>query len=77
MAHDHDAIEVPGAVVERLVQEAADAAPREACGLVVGDGRRIVGVVPAANIDPSPTRYTVAPEDHFAALRAASSVISR
>jgi len=65
------ALRIAANLLTGLVSAARDAAPREACGLLVGRGREVVRVVPARNADPSPTRYTVAPEDHFAALRAA------
>jgi proteasome lid subunit RPN8/RPN11 len=59
------------ALVDALVAEAVAAAPREACGLLVGRGRVVQRIVPARNVDASPTRYTIDPADHFAALRAA------
>lgn len=54
-----------------MVAHAVADAPREACGLLLGLDRDVHHVVPARNVDPSPTRYTVAPEDHFAAIRTA------
>jgi len=69
---DADAsLRIAAPLLTALIGAARDAAPREACGLLVGRGRAVVRVVPARNVDPSPVRYTVAPEDHFAALRAA------
>lgn len=58
-------------LVDALVAEAVAAAPREACGLLVGRGHVVQRIVPARNVDQSPTRYTIDPADHFAALRAA------
>lgn len=46
-------------------------APHEACGLLLGVGRAVVRVVATANADGSATRYTIPPEQHFAALRLA------
>lgn len=59
------------ALVDALVAEAVAAAPREACGLLVGRGHDVQRIVPARNVDPSPSRYTIDPADHFAALREA------
>lgn len=64
-------VRVAPALLEQLMALSAAAAPLEACGLLVGRGDDLVRAVPARNADASPTRYTVAPEDHFAALRAA------
>lgn len=58
-------------LVDALVAEAVAAAPREACGLLVGRGHAVHRIVPARNVDASPARYTIDPADHFAALRAA------
>lgn len=64
-------VRVAQAVLDQLMALSAAAAPPEACGLLLGRGHEIVRAVPARNADASPTRYTIAPEDHFAALRAA------
>lgn len=65
------AVEVPGAVLDALVDEALAGAPIERCGLLIGRGASVVRAHPARNADRSPTRYTIEPADHFAALRAA------
>jgi len=62
---------VPGAVIDAVLAHAAAAAPREACGLLIGDRDGVRRAVPARNLARSPTRYEIAPEDHFAAIRAA------
>lgn len=71
MAADDAPVRIAAPLVEAMVRAAVAAAPSEACGLLVGRGRDVVRMVPARNTDPSPTRYTIAPEDHFAALRTA------
>jgi len=65
------ALQIAEPLLAALVAAARAAAPREACGLLVGRGGEVLRVVPARNVDPSPLRYTIAPEDHFATLRAA------
>ena len=52
---------LPAGLADALVVEAAAAAPREACGLLVGRGHEVHRIVPAPNVDPSPTRYTIDP----------------
>jgi proteasome lid subunit RPN8/RPN11 len=62
------------AEVQRLAREAA---PRECCGLLVGmpddDGFRVTALHPARNLAAQADRFEIAPEDHFAAQRAARS----
>ncbi|TCJ40950.1 Mov34/MPN/PAD-1 family protein [Parafrankia sp. BMG5.11] len=49
-------IEVSSGVVERLIAEAADAYPLEACGLLLGN-KRVEEVRPCANVHPDPARH--------------------
>ncbi len=64
-------VEIAGALLDTLVRRAREAAPRECCGLLIGTGPRVASVVAARNVATADSRYEVAPEDHFAALRAA------
>lgn len=54
-----------------MLEHAREAAPRECCGLLVGEGDCIVRSVRARNLDAAATRYLIDPEDHFAAIRSA------
>ena len=54
-----------------MLAHARDEAPRECCGLLAGTGDTIVRSVRARNLEASPTRYLIDPEDHFAAIRTA------
>jgi proteasome lid subunit RPN8/RPN11 len=67
------AVTVPGAVADAILTHAAAAAPREACGLLVGRDAVVQRAVAARNVALEPTRFEVAAEDHFAAVRAARS----
>ncbi|MBA3271970.1 MAG: M67 family metallopeptidase [Acidobacteria bacterium] len=59
-------------VAAAMVSHARQEAPRECCGLLLGDGHHVVHSVPARNIAEDPTRrYKVDPRDHLAAVRAA------
>jgi proteasome lid subunit RPN8/RPN11 len=56
---------IPRAVVEGLLEQARSELPNEACGLLagsLGDGAAVV-YHPARNIEASPLRYNVHPED--------------
>ena len=65
------AFHVPAAVIEAVLAHAAETTPCEACGLVIGAGDMVARAVRARNLAPAETRYEIAPEDHFAAMRAA------
>lgn len=71
MGERDDAVIVPDAVVREILAHCRQAAPAEACGLLVGRGRHITRAVPTENADASPTRFAIPPDAHFAALRAA------
>jgi proteasome lid subunit RPN8/RPN11 len=64
-------VAVPAAVADAMLAHAAKSAPREACGLLVGRDAVVQRAVAARNLASEPTRYEIAPQDHFAAVRAA------
>ena len=62
------AVEVPAAIRAAILEHAQREAPREACGLIVGDraaseGGRALRWVATRNALASPSRYEIAPED--------------
>lgn len=63
------------ALKAQILAEARDAAPRECCGLVLGrrgaEGAAATALHPARNCAAGHNRFEIAPEDHFAAQRAA------
>lgn len=66
------ASEVTSGVIATLLEEATKAHPAECCGLLLGDGGRIVRVVPAANVHPSPeSHFEIDPSALIAAHRGA------
>jgi desampylase len=67
-------IEVSSALVHRLLSEARDAHPREACGLLLGSGERVEEVRRCANVHPHPeTNFDIDPRALIDAHRAARS----
>lgn len=65
-------IEVSSALLARLIAEAADAHPLEACGLLLGEGARIYETRRCANVHPQPDRhFEIDPRALIAAHRAA------
>lgn len=68
------AIEVTSDVLATLLAEAERAAPNECCGLLLGEGERIVEAQPAANIAEDPARrFEIDPHALLAAHKAARS----
>jgi proteasome lid subunit RPN8/RPN11 len=57
--------------LDRIVAHAAEEKPNECCGLLIGDADTVHDVVRARNARRSPTKFEVAPADHFAAIRRA------
>lgn len=65
-------IEVTSAVIERLLTEAAQAHPRECCGILLGEGAAITILQPAKNVHPKPeTHFEIDPQVLVDAHRAA------
>ena len=66
---------LPGALRAQILAEARAAAPRECCGLVLGrhggNGVAATALHRARNRAEDGNRFEIAPEDHFAAQRAA------
>ena len=66
-----DTLDLPKSAAAAILAHAERDAPHEACGLLIGVGHAVARVVPTANGDASPTRYTIPAAQHFAALRLA------
>ena len=64
-----DRLEIAESALKAIVAHARETAPLECCGLLVGRGGRVDETVRTQNALASPTRYQVAPEDHFAVIR--------
>jgi desampylase len=69
-------VELPAALVARIRQEAAEAAPRECCGLLEGlceDASRltVTALHPARNLAAEPDKFEIDPRDHIAAAKVA------
>lgn len=65
-------LEVTSGAIATLLAEAEQAAPRECCGLLLGQGERIDRAVAAPNVSPEPlTRFEIDPMALLAAHKAA------
>ena len=67
-------VRVPRRVIEEIEAHARAAGPNECCGLLLGAPDEIVTSFRAQNERDSATRYRIAPEGHFAAIRHARAV---
>ncbi|MDP3674037.1 MAG: M67 family metallopeptidase [Novosphingobium sp.] len=67
-------LDVARSVIDALVCEATRAAPKEACGLLLGSAERIEAAVPARNVHPTPqTHFEIDPAALIAAHKAERS----
>lgn len=65
-------VDVAGAALDDIVAHARDTAPEECCGLLVGQGGRIVAAVRTRNLgQPATTRFLIDPKDHIDGRREA------
>lgn len=68
-------LHLPFVLRAQILREAADALPRECCGLLEGTcgaaAIQVTALHPAHNLSADPDRFEIDPADHFAALRAA------
>lgn len=61
---------LPGAMRAAMIAHAAEAAPREACGLVLYDrDGRPVRLYRLTNVHPDPARFEIDPAEHFRVIR--------
>ena len=65
-------IEVSREVVTAIAREALEAAPRECCGILLGEGDTVTAIRRARNIHPTPhTHFEIEPQALIDAHRAA------
>lgn len=52
-----------------IVRHAKSEAPREGCGVLLGQGSVVEQAIPTGNVSDDPARYLIDPQDHVEALR--------
>ena len=62
-------IQLGAAVRAEIVAHARQEAPRECCGLLVGQGSLVLECVRSPNVDPNPDRYEIDARVHVATNR--------
>jgi proteasome lid subunit RPN8/RPN11 len=53
---------------QKMIQSVSNCLPEEGCGLLAGVGDSIHEVIPVENIEHSPVRYRMAPQDQLKAF---------
>ena len=66
-------ITIVQSVLDNVLAHAREEAPRECCGVLIGDAGRISGSARATNLEAGTTRFRIDPRDHIDAIRAARS----
>ena len=59
--------------LDDVLAHAREEAPRECCGVLIGDAGRISESARATNLEAGTTRFRIDPRDHIDAIRAARS----
>jgi proteasome lid subunit RPN8/RPN11 len=62
-------VTLPQPVIDQMLAHARQEAPNECCGLLVGRRGVVESAVRARNLEASPSRYLIDPQDHFAAMK--------
>jgi proteasome lid subunit RPN8/RPN11 len=62
-------IEIPQELIQKIIRQAHNEAPLEACGYLGGAGNVVKVIYPMTNADHSPEHYSFDPEEQFKVLR--------
>jgi proteasome lid subunit RPN8/RPN11 len=62
-------VRVRRAAIDDIVSHAREQSPNECCGLLVGTADEVVWAERARNLRPSPNRFLIDPDAHFAAIK--------
>jgi proteasome lid subunit RPN8/RPN11 len=67
-------VRIRSGVLADMVAHARQEDPRECCGLLIGSTEGVALSWRARNLEESPSRYLIDPEDHFRAIRHARAI---
>lgn len=62
---------LPRDLYDRIVAQAKDEAPNEACGYLAGSGDAAKAIIPMVNVDASPEHFSFDPKAQFDAVKQA------
>lgn len=63
-----DELLLPSNLIQEMITHAISCLPEEACGLLVGVGTRVYQLIPIENIEHSPVRYRMKPQEQLRAF---------
>lgn len=66
-----DGLRLPPALAQQMVEHARRDAPDECCGIMAGKDSLVLIVYPTTNVDHSPVKYTIDPQQMLQAMREA------
>lgn len=66
-------VKIDRKALDDMFAHARAAVPDECCGLLIGRRGSVERIIRAKNLEASPTRYSIDPADHFAAIHDARS----
>jgi len=58
-----DGLRIPNRLAQEIMEQARHEAPNECCGVLAGSDGEVTRIYPATNIDQSPVKYTIAPNE--------------
>ena len=64
-----DALAIPEKMLEEMIEQANEAAPVEACGILAGKENRVEKFYKMVNTDNSNTHFTMLPEEQFKVIK--------
>jgi len=62
-------LHLPAEMRDAIVAHARADAPRECCGIIAGEGGRLVKLYPLANVEPGEDRYLIDPDEVYKVWR--------
>ena len=62
-------VHIDARAIEAMIAHARQDAPDECCGLLIGGGQVIDEAVRVTNLERSPARFQVNPEEHFSLVK--------
>ena len=67
------ALQIPGHIFQRMIDQARAGAPFEVCGILGGKGNRVSEIYPMTNTDASRDHFMMDPREQFSVVKALRS----
>lgn len=66
-----DELSLPTKLAQQMIEQANLESPNECCGVLAGNNGAVTQLYPATNVEKSPVKYTIDPEEMRGVLRQA------